>query len=318
MNEVCLVGCGRIGRLHARNLSAMAKLSFCSRTRASAERLQGEFKGGGVFERLEDVLNSPRIKAVVLATPPQVHQEQTVAALRAGKSVLVEKPMCLTAGEVGAIEAALKERRDCFLMVAENYYYKPSLDLMKRLIASGSIGRIEVVDVRKLFALEATGWKGECGALLEGGVHFVALISALFDAAPEMVKAEFPGRAAGQAERSSIVDLAYAGGAAARLRYAWNARSITRGAFQHSRICGDQGKITFESNGIYVWLNSGKRKRLFVPGFSDLMGYRRMSRDFIRCLNDPAKQPYSDFRKARRDLGIVFEAYAGLQDGEDQ
>lgn len=47
------------------------------------------------------------------------------------------------------------------------------------------------------------------------------------------------------------------------------------------------------------------------------MGYRRMSRDFIHCLNDPAKQPYSDFRKARRDLGIVFEAYAGLQDGED-
>ena len=317
MNEICLVGCGRIGRLHARNLSAMAELSFCSRSRASAEKLQGEFKGKEVFERLEDVLDSPRIKAVVIASPPRVHQEQTVAALRAGKSVLVEKPMCVTAGEVGAIEAALNARQDCFLMVAENYYYKPSLDLMKKLIAGGFIGRIETVDVRKRFAMEATGWKRECGALLEGGVHFVALISDLFDAAPETVRAEFPGRTSGQAERRSIVDLEYAGGAVARLHYAWDARSFTRGVFQHSRICGDQGKITFESNGIYVWLDSRKRKRLFVPGFSDLMGYRSMSRDFIHCLNDPAKRPYSDFSKARRDLNIVFEAYACLQDGED-
>ena len=317
MNEVCLVGCGRIGRLHAGNLSAMAALSFCSRSRASAEKLQGEFGGRGVFERLEEVLDSSRIKALIIASPPEVHKEQIVAALRAGKSVLVEKPMCVTAREVGQIEAALQSRPDCFLMVAENYYYKPSLTLLKKLIAADCIGRIESVEVRKLFALEATGWKRKCGALLEGGVHFVALISALFDAAPKKVKAEFPGHLPGQAERRSIVDLEYEDGAVARLHYAWNARSFTKGVFQHSHIRGDKGKITFESNGIYLWLNSEKKKRLFLPGFSDLMGYRRMSRDFIDCLSDPAKQPHSDFCKAKRDLGIVFEAYAGLHDGED-
>ena len=317
MKEICLVGCGRIGRLHARNLSAMAELSFCSRSRASAEKFQGEFKGRGIFERLEEVLDAPRIKAVVIASPPEVHQEQIVAALRAGKSVLVEKPMCVSAREVGAIEAAWQSRPDCFLMVAENYYYKPSLILLKKLIAAGCIGRIESVEVKKRFAMEAIGWKRECGALLEGGVHFVALISALFDAAPGKVKADFPGRVPGQAERRSIVDLEYADGAVARLHYAWNAKSFTRGVFQHSLIRGDQGKITFESNGIYVWLNSGKKKRLFFPGFTDLMGYRRMSRDFIDCLGEPSKQPYSNFCKAKRDLSIVFEAYAGLQDGGD-
>ncbi len=262
-------------------------------------------------------MDAPRIKALVIASPPEVHKAQIVAALRSGKSVLVEKPMCVTPQDVGEIEAALQSRPDCFLMVAENYYYKPSLIFLKKLIDAGSIGRIESVEVKKCFAMEATGWKRKCGALLEGGIHFVALISALFDAAPKKVEAEFPGGVSGQAERRSIIDLEYQDGGVARLHYAWNARSIAKGIFQHSHIRGDKGKITFESNGIYLWLNSMNRKRLLFPGFTDLMGYHRMSRDFIDCLSDSKKQPYSDFRKAKRDLGIVFEAYAGLPNGKD-
>ena len=197
-------------------------------------------------------------------------------------------------------------------MVAENYYYKPSLVLMKELIDRGFIGAVETVDVRKCFTQETAGWKEAYGALLEGGIHFVALILGLFDAAPIRVSAEFPGRQNGQSERHSIVSLEYEGGATAELRYAWDAPSLTKGTFQHSHISGSEGKIIFESNGIYVRLKSPRKKKLYFPNLKDLMGYRAMTEDFIACLEDRSRAPHSDFAKAKRDLNIVFEAYKSL------
>jgi len=309
MKKVCLVGCGGIGRLHAKNLSRLAQVFFYSRSRSSAARFQEEFAGGGIFDDFEAVLKEPQIAALVLASPPEYHKEQTLAALQAGKSVMVEKPLCIDAAGLDEIQQVLEKHPELFLMVAENYYYKPSLALLKQLLAQGWIGELKSVAVKKVFSQEAGGWKSGYGALLEGGVHFVALLSDLFDAAPVRVEAEFPGLQPGQPERHSITRLQYPGGAVAELEYSWNTRSLTKGVFQHSYIRGEHGRITFESNGIYVWLNAEKKKRLYLPERGDLMGYHGMSRDFIACLGDPSRTPYSDFHKARRDLQIIFTAY---------
>ena len=95
------------------------------------------------------------------------------------------------------------------------------------------------------------------------------------------------------------------------LHYAWNAFSLTKGTFQHARILGTEGRIVFECNGLYVRLR-GRRKRLYFPGVGDLMGYKGMMRDFLQCLQEPGRQPYSNLARAERDLGIVFTAYKGL------
>lgn len=310
MRHIGLVGCGRIGRVHARNLTGRARLYFCSRSRESAERFQQEFDGAGTIARFADLIALPQLEAVVLTSPPPFHAEQTLAALQAGKAVLVEKPLCASREELAAIEQALPGRP--FLMVAENYYYKPSLALLRGLIASGTIGTVRSAEVQKLFTQETAGWKSQCGALLEGGIHFVALISALFDKAPAKVSAEFPGREPGKPERHSLTRLEYPDNATATLHYAWDVPSLTKGAFQHSCIRGDQGHILFESNGLYLCLRSTKKSRPYLPGLKDLMGYGRMIEDFLACLEDPAWQPYSDFEKAKRDLGIVFAAYEKL------
>jgi UDP-N-acetylglucosamine 3-dehydrogenase len=146
---------------------------------------------------------------------------------------------------------------------------------------------------------------------LEGGVHFVAFGADLFDGELRRVSAEFPGAVAGEPERNSLVRVEYADGAELLLRYAWNAFSLAQGTFQHSHIVGTAGQVVFESNGIYVRLK-GRRKRLYFPGFGDMMGYGAMVRDFLACLAEPGRRPYSDFPRAERDLGIVFSAYEGL------
>jgi predicted dehydrogenase len=197
-------------------------------------------------------------------------------------------------------------------MVAENYYYKPSLRLIKQLINEQYIGDIRSVRVRKTFKQPASGWKRRYGALLEGGIHFIALISAIFDDAPEKIEASFPGAVKGQAERNSITTLGYKNNASAQLSYSWNTTSLTRGIFQHSYIVGEKGFILFESNGLYLFISSSGKSGFYLPGLVDVMGYQMMTKDFIMSLDDGRRTPSSDFHKAKRDLSIVFQAYKYL------
>ncbi len=312
MEKICLIGCGKIGGLHAKNLSGAADLFFCSRSRDSAERFNTAFQGKGVFPRFDEALADADIAAVVIASPPEFHKEQVFRSLKAGKAVLVEKPMCVSREEVDEIEGVLREVPDSLLMVAENYYYKPSLARIQQIVQDGSVGKVESVSVQKLFTQEASGWKRRYGALLEGGIHFVALISDLFQEAPQKVTAEFPDRSEGEAERHSITRLEYREGARAELNYSWKTKSLTKGIGQHSQILGSRGRILFESNGIYVFLNGKGKVGLSFPDLKDLMGYRRMTQDFLRCLEDRSRRPYSDFTRAKRDLQVVFEAYTYL------
>ena len=309
MKKICLVGCGTIARLHAKNLSDAAELFFCSRSEESARRYNIEFHGNGSFRRLEDALASPGIDAVVIASPPEFHGDQAIRALSAGKDVLVEKPMCVSREEVEAVGEAVASRPEALFMVAENYYYKPLLKRIRALTAKRRIGDVRSVHVKKTFTQETAGWKRRHGALLEGGIHFVALISALFERAPERVRGRFPGRREGEPERSSVVELTYPGNVTAELRYSWNTKCRAKGVFQHSRIRGTRGRIVFESNGLYVLRKGPAGARLYFPGPLDLMGYREMTRDFLRCMEDRRLEPYSNYPRARRDLGIVFDAY---------
>ena len=96
---VCLVGCGAIGAIHARNLRGHARVSFCSGLADNARRFQHQYGGERAYDSYDEVLVDPAVDGVVLATPPQLHCDQVVAALQAGKGVLVEKPMCVSPEE---------------------------------------------------------------------------------------------------------------------------------------------------------------------------------------------------------------------------
>ncbi len=329
MTRVGIIGCGRIGQVHAANLAKRAPLVFCSESGISARRLQSKF-GGAVCDDIAQVLQMEDVDAVVIATPPHMHAAQVIECLEVGKSVLVEKPLCTKMAEVEAIERAAKAAPPgCTVMVAENYYYKPSLLAMKALIADGRLGRLRRLQVSKLTRQVDDGWKSNYGALLEGGIHFVALISDLVDTAlaaesgvpvsPISVEADFPraDTGVGQAERHSVTRLRYddaaAGDITATLHYAWDVPSLLRGTFQHSRVEGDGGRIVFESNGLYMrYRGAGARTKIRGPQLGDLMGYGAMTSDFLACVAESGRRPYSDLARAKRDLSIVFAAY-----GED-
>jgi len=336
--RIGLSGCGAIGQMHARNLAKRGvELVFHNRTRSKADDFGRRF-GGKVSGEFEALVSG--CDAVVIATPPEQHTRQVLTALAAGKPVMVEKPLCANSEELVRIEAAAESApAGAFVLVAENYYYKPSLALMRETIAWDGIGAVQSMHVKKLTLQKADGWKAAYGALLEGGIHFVALVADLADAAltrvqaagsgaveagaelelmqapirsPLSVLAEFPmAEGSGTAERQSRLTLSYEGGMKVHLHYAWNVPSWGKGTFQHSRIDGDTGRIVFESNGIYVDVRGPGRKGLSFPGFGDLMGYGTMMEDFLGCIAS-SDTPYSNLVRARRDLEIVLAAYESL------
>lgn len=310
---VCLVGCGAIGAIHARNLRGHARVSFCSGHADNARRFQHQYGGERAYDSYDEVLVDPAVDGVVLATPPQLHCDQVVAALQAGKGVLVEKPMCVSPEEVAAVAEAAAGSRGQALMVAENYYYRATHDYVKEQLAMESLGPLFGLSVNKLSQQSTTGWKSGYGALLEGGVHMVAMISDLVGQAPETVTAEFPGADPAEPERHSRTRLEYADGIVAQLEYSWSTPTLARGIFQHSYVYGERGRLVFETNGLYAWINTAVMPRqLFLPLGQDLLGYREMMMDFLACLQDPERCPYSDLARARRELDIVFRAYECL------
>lgn len=320
MPGICLVGCGSIARTHARNLTGAAALFCYSRSQESAERLAGEY-GGQIVPAWNEVLRRPEIDALVICSPPEYHCEQTVEALEAGKSVLVEKPLCVSREEIDRISAAAADWPEPRLMVAENYYYKPLVKLLRWILRLGFLGTLQRMEIRKQYTPAITGWKRGYGALLEGGVHFVALISALAEVsghqAPDKIESAQPDRVPGSPERRSETLLHYPGGLTATLSYAWNAPALFQGALQHSRIRGDEGSVVFETNGLYSYLWCRQRRRLYIPGLRDLMGTRAMMRDFLASIERPDHQPVSNLHRAARDLEIVFAAYqAASGDGD--
>ena len=97
-----------------------------------------------VYREVADLCAAPNVDAVYVATPHQFHAEHAIAALSAGKHVLVEKPMALTLDECrGMIAAARKAGRQ--LVVGHSHSFDAPIGLAKRIIERGTYGRVRMI-----------------------------------------------------------------------------------------------------------------------------------------------------------------------------
>ena len=140
---VALIGAGIVSEMHGRGLAATpgARLAgIYDPTMSSAKRIAAKF-GGRTYKKLEDLLGDENVEAVHILTPTNRHVPIALQAMRAGKHVLVEKPVATTIREICQLQsAAQKYHRAC--MPAHNYIYVPSLRRARRLVAENKLGQI--------------------------------------------------------------------------------------------------------------------------------------------------------------------------------
>ena len=122
------------------------------------------------YHNVADLLADPEIDAIYVATPPHLHCEQTLACARAGKHVLVEKPMALNGTECDRMIAACRDA-GVFLHVAYYRRFYPKFVRARQLLDEGAIG--QVLGARLLLCAwsGAAGWR--TNPALSGGGHFV-------------------------------------------------------------------------------------------------------------------------------------------------
>lgn len=317
--DLAFLGCGAATRMHSRTLSRLkedVRLHYASRQREKAAEYRERHGGSGTFGSYEAAIRAPGIDAVLVATPPATHLELTLAALEAGKDVIVEKPAFLRPDDFRRVRevASGAGRR---VLVAENYFYKPVRRRLRRILREGLIGEPLLIQVNAVKRQPARGWRADPdvaggGALLEGGIHWIDFMAELGMEVErvEGFRAGASATGAGAGEESVVVVLQYAEGAVGVLSYSWEVPSLLRG-LRISKIYGREGSVTFESNGAFVLLQ-GSRTRFYVPRPWDISGYRAMFTDFLEVLRT-GQEPEMTLDAAARDVRLVREAYGSLR-----
>ena len=301
--RLVFLGTGAIARAHARRLRRHrdVEVGFASRDPERAWALARELRGAA-YPSYAAAIAAPEVDAIAVVTPPAAHAELALAALAAGKHVVLEKPALLRAADVDEVAAAAA-RAGRKVFVAENYHYKPVLRRLTALLADRVIGDVLFVHINAIKHQTVSGWRDAHGALYEGGIHWIDFMTKLGEV--RAARGHAPGRV-GAVERSMLVTLDYRDGSVGTLAYSWEVPATARG-LRLSKIYGRRGTITFESNGLWV-LCHGTRTRFYVPGLRDLAGYAAMWADFVHAWRD-GTDPTMTLAHARRDLELVEQAY---------
>lgn len=151
-----ILGTARINRRIIPAIRAAARselVAVASRDRARAERYAGEWSIGRAIAGYQALLDDGAIDAVYIPLPNSEHLAWTLAAVAAGKHVLCEKPMALSAADIDRIATAA---RDANVVVEEGFMYRhePLTAKVRALVGGGAVGAIRAVVSGFTFALE--------------------------------------------------------------------------------------------------------------------------------------------------------------------
>lgn len=147
MINIGILGCGRIGQVHAKSVSQVtgAKVfAVADAFPASAEALAAST--GAIVQSADELIANPDIHAVVIGTPTDTHYDLIHAAARAGKAIFCEKPVDMSADRI----------RDCMAVVAEtgvafmtgfNRRFDTNFANVRAQIQAGNVGAVEIVTI---------------------------------------------------------------------------------------------------------------------------------------------------------------------------
>jgi len=219
--------------------------AIAGRRLEKAEAYAAEFGFEAAYGSYDELLADPVVEAVYIPLPNDLHKPWVLAALRAGKHVLCEKPLALNADEA-------REMFDCaaengvYLMEAYAYLHSPYVESLRRDIASGLIGEVDYIDT----SFVTQGYREDFrlhkehggGAMYDLGCYCTTMILSLIDDEVASVKASAEFTDLGVDMLTSAV-VRFAGGARAAFTVGMNLGIGTNSRFDRLYIHGSKGSI---------------------------------------------------------------------------
>jgi predicted dehydrogenase len=276
--QVCLVGVGRVATSHFEaiaDLQERVELAAIVSRDAAKGKLAAEQHGARkVYSGYEAMLADREIDAVILCLPHFLHESATIAAARAGKHVLCEKPMALNAEEARRMVQAAEEA-GVRLMIGQSRRFYDAVLASKRLAADGRLGRVIAINEWNYsLRLEdhPSTWRPDLeksgGRIIPfWGVHLLDYILWMFDARPRTVSAQMASvNPKWEGEDEAIVLLGFDGAGMASIHLSWNARiKPTHGRQEVTGRIWDSKK-----NAVYERYVIGERGTLYMNDETEL------------------------------------------------
>lgn len=257
-----IVGCGMISRFHAKAVADIrgAKVVACQDAfPQAADKLAAEL-GCTAYHDLDALLADPDVEVVTICTPSGLHMEPAVAAAKAGKHIIVEKPLDITLKRCDSMIDAAKKAGVVLSTIFPSRFHESS-QLVKQAIDKGRFGRLTMGDAyvkwfRTQEYYDGGAWRGTWkldggGALMNQAVHSVDLL--LWFMGPAIEVTAYTATLAHQ--RIEVEDVA-----AATVRFANGALGVIEastatwpGELKRLEISGDAGSAIVREEDLAVW-----------------------------------------------------------------
>lgn len=318
---VAVAGCGAWGRNHVRVFHELGALAGVVEVLPSLrERIQADFPGVPVWGSLEQAF--PHAQGIVVATPAPSHAALSTRALAAGKGVLVEKPMTLSAREAREL-VRLAQAAGQPLMVGHLLLYQPAIRELKRLLDEHAVGRVLRVHQERLNHGRVRSTENVLWSLAP---HDVAVLCHLMGGAPRTVRASGAAFLQPGIHDDIHLELGFSEGRSAHIHSAWYWPGKRRGL----RVLGDDGMIAYNESDQSLTLHRKRLRggdppaglapvdegseRLFEGSGEPL---RLEDQHFLDCLATGAL-PLSDGRSGVEVVRVLEEADAQLRQALNQ
>ena len=318
--SLCIVGCGKYAHTVMEYIGDMTdevEFFFASREIDKAREYCERYDGSAYYGSCEDAASDPRVEAMYMITPHDLHLENGLVAAKYGKHVLMEKPIARTVAEARELIKGVT-RAGVTLMVAENFRFDPATAKAKELIEDGMIGKLTFVDVQSEdFDSGCEGWRlslERCGGgrMIDGGIHYVDVLRNIAGD-PERVYALVPSHKTIpgiEGEDSMAVTATFPGGLTGFLRYTGGTSLPSK---RDVRVTGTKGRLWYTVFGGEVAVETEEGARVY-PVESEIRGMKRMVRDFIGAI-DEGREPIMSGQEALNDLAVVLASYESVRTG---
>jgi predicted dehydrogenase len=257
-----IIGCGMIAKFHAKAISEIrgANLVACyARDVSKASSFAREF-GGTPYDELDAMLQHPNLDIVTICTPSGAHLEPGMAAARAGKHVLVEKPLEITTRRCDRLIKEC-ERNEVYLGTIFPSRFHKSAILLKDAVDKGRFGKIAVADAivkwyRTQEYYDSGKWRGTRlldggGALMNQAIHSVDLL--LWIMGPAVAVTSMTARRAHErieVEDTAVACIEFLSGALGTIVATTAAYP---GSLKRIEIAGSDGTAILEEEALTRW-----------------------------------------------------------------
>lgn len=335
-----IIGCGMIANFHAKAIGDIrgATLVACyDQVPAAADKLAEKF-GCKAYHDLDAMLADPAVQVVTIGTPSGAHLEPALAAARAGKHIIVEKPLEITLRRCDQIINACDKAGVTLSTIFPSRFHEPTVEI-KRAIEQGRFGRLTVGDAfvkwyRSQAYYDSGAWRGTWeldggGALMNQAIHSVDLLTWLMGPVVE-VRAQI-GLLAHEriaVEDVAVATVAFANGAMGVIEAS---TATYPGYLKQIAIHGSAGTAVMEEEDLVKWdfAKPGKRDAQILQKMAEHKstgggaadpkaighhGHMKQFQDVLTAIKKGTK-PLIDGPEGRRSVEIILAIYKSAETG---